>query len=125
MSSKVEVANSRLDTIKLVVAVLIITGAVAAFYFYAEQSLLYRVVGLLVGAGIAVAVALQTDKGRQIWDFFQDTQIEVRKVVWPTREETLQTTLIVIIMVIIVAIILWVLDMFLGWSIGLVMGQGG
>ena len=51
-------------------------------------------------------------------------QIEVRKVVWPTRQETIQTTLIVVVMVIIVAIILWLLDMFLGWSIGLLMGHG-
>ena len=66
-----------------------------------------------------------TPKGRGIWRFAVDARTEVRKVVWPTRQETLQTTLIVIVMVIIVAIILWLLDIFLGWSIRSLMGQGG
>ena len=79
---------------------------------------------MLVGVGISVAIALQTVKGKEIWGYFRDAQIEVRKVVWPTRQETIQTTLIVIVMVILVAIILWLLDMFLGWSIGLIMGRG-
>ena len=86
--------------------------------------MLFRVIGLLVGVGISVAIALQTVKGKEIWGYFRDAQIEVRKVVWPTRQETIQTTLIVIVMVILVAIILWLLDMFLGWSIGLIMGRG-
>ncbi len=125
MNSNVETASVKLDTFKLGLALLIAIAALVGFYFYADQSLLYRVIGLLAGAGISVAIALQTEKGRQIWGYFQDAQIEVRKVVWPTRQETVQTTLIVILMVILVAIILWLLDMFLGWSIGLLMGHGG
>ncbi|MEE8320226.1 MAG: preprotein translocase subunit SecE [Gammaproteobacteria bacterium] len=125
MNSNVETSVLKLDTLKLAIALLIVISALTAFYIYADQSLLYRVLGLLAGAGIAVAIALQTDKGRQILGYFQDAQIEVRKVVWPTRQETLQTTLIVILMVILVAIILWLLDMFLGWAIGVLMGHGG
>jgi len=114
-----------LDTFKLGLALLIVVSAVVGFYFFADQLLLYRILGLVVCAGVATAIAFQTEKGRGIWAFFQGTQIEVRKVVWPTRQETLQTTLIVIVMVIIVAIILWLLDIFLGWSIRSLMGQGG
>ncbi len=125
MNSSVETAGDKLDTVKLGLSLLIAIAALVAFYFYADQSLLYRVVGLLAAAGISVAIALQTEKGRQIWGYFQDAQIEVRKVVWPTRQETLQTTLIVILMVVLVAIILWLLDMFLGWAIGSLMGHGG
>lgn len=125
MNSNVETTGMKLDTLKLGLALLIALAALVGFYFYADQSLLYRVVGLLTAAGISVAIALQTEKGRHIWGYFHDAQIEVRKVVWPTRQETIQTTLIVIIMVVIVAIILWLLDMFLGWSIGLLMGHGG
>ena len=125
MNATVETTNTTLDTIKLGLALLIAIASLVGFYFYADQSLLYRVLGLLAGAGISVAIALQTDKGRHIWGYFHEAQIEVRKVVWPTRQETVQTTLIVILMVILVAIILWLLDMFLGWSIGMVMGHGG
>ncbi|GJM06101.1 MAG: protein translocase subunit SecE [marine bacterium B5-7] len=125
MNTNVETTGGTLDTIKLGLALLIAIAALVGFYFFADQSLLYRVLGLLTAAGISVAIALQTEKGRHTWGYFQDAQIEVRKVVWPTRQETVQTTLIVIIMVILVAIILWLLDMFLGWSIGSLMGHGG
>ncbi len=123
MNSNVETANTTLDTVKLGLSLLIVIAALVGFYIYAEQDLLYRVLGLLAAAGISIAIALQTEKGRQIWGYFHDAQIEVRKVVWPTRQETVQTTLIVIFMVVLVAIILWLLDMFLGWSIGSIMGH--
>jgi len=123
MNSTVETTGGKLDTLKLGLALLILIAALVGFYFYADESLLYRVIGLLVAVGISVAIALQTAKGREIWSYFHDAQIEVRKVVWPTRQETIQTTLLVIGMVVIVAIILWLLDMFLGWSIGSLMGH--
>ena len=125
MNSKVETVSNRLDTVKLIIALLIVGGAIAAFYIFAEHSLLIRVIGLVAGAGIAVAIAMQTERGRYVWGFLQDAQMEVRKVVWPTREETFQTTLIVIIMVIIVSLILWALDWALGSIIGKLLGRGG
>ena len=120
-----ETDTERLDIFKLSVALLIILADLVCFYLFDEYSLLLRVIALLAGAGIGIAIALQTAKGKEIWSYFHDAQIEVRKVVWPTRQETIQTTLIVVVMVILVAIILWLLDMFLGWSIGLLMGHGG
>ncbi|MCI0401529.1 MAG: preprotein translocase subunit SecE [Gammaproteobacteria bacterium] len=125
MSSKAETHGSKLDTVKLISALLIVICAVVGFYLYADQSLLLRVAGLLAGTALAVVVAVQTEKGRQFWLLAQEAQIEVRKVVWPTRQETVQTTLIVILMVVLVAIFLWLLDLFLGWSIRLLTGQGG
>ena len=124
MNSEIEAGSQKLDTFKLGLALLIIVAGLVCFYLFDDYSLLFRVIGLLVGVGISVAIALQTVKGKEIWGYFRDAQIEVRKVVWPTRQETRQTTLIVIVMVILVAIILWLLDMFLGWSIGLIMGRG-
>lgn len=124
MNSKTETVDS-MDTVKLVIALLIAVAAMAAFYIFPDQSLLIRVGGLLLGGGLAIAIGLQTSKGRNIWGFFHGAQIEVRKVVWPTRQETVQTTLIVILVVIVISIILWLLDMFLGWSIGSLMGQRG
>lgn len=123
MNSRVETQVSKLDTVKLAIALLMVIGGIVAFYLYPEVSTLLRTLGLLALIGAAVAVAYQTDKGRQLWVFFQDAQIEVRKVVWPTRQETVQTTLLVLVMVILVAIFMWLLDMFLGWAIRLLIGQ--
>ena len=125
MNSKAATHGSKLDIVKLVIAVLIVTTAVGAFYYYSDSSILVRVVGLLAATGIAIAIALQTDQGRQTWGFFKESQIEVRKVVWPTRQETVQTTLIVILMVVIVAVFMWVLDIFLAWGVHSLTGLGG
>ena len=125
MNSNVEIVNVKFEILKLALAIVIVISGIVGFYVFVEQSILLRTIGLLISVSISVFIALQTDKGRSFWNFFQDAQIEVRKVVWPTREETLQTTLIVILVVVLVAIILWLLDMFLGWSVRNLLGQGG
>ncbi len=125
MTSNVETVNVKFDIIKLVIAVLVAISTIAGFYIFSDKSSLLRFGGLLAGMVAAIGIALQTEKGRSIWTFFQDSQIEVRRVVWPTREETLQTTLIVILVVIIVGFILWLLDMFLGSAVQYLMGLGG
>ncbi len=73
-----------------------------------------RVLGLLVVVGLAVMIAYQTVAGRRVWRFASDAKVEVRKVVWPSRQETVQTTLIVFVVVLIMGIILWLFDMMLG-----------
>ena len=124
MNTKVESASGKLDFLKLVIAVAILISAMVAFYIYEDQSQLLRVVGLLAAAGVSIAIALQTDQGRNLWAFIQDAQIEVRKVVWPTRQETVNTTLIVIVVVILASLILFGLDWFLGLGIEKILGQG-
>ena len=91
----------------------ILLGGIALFYFLSEYSTLIRVLGLLVIAGAAVAIALQTASGRRIWEFATASRNEVRKVVWPSRQETVQTTLIVFAMVLVMGIVLWLFDMLL------------
>jgi len=113
------------DKIKIVAALAVIVAAITGFYYYAEVSQLLRVLALLVALGIATAVMLQTAMGQQAWAFIGDARTEVRKVVWPTRKETLQTTLIVMVMVFIVATMLWMFDMFLTWAVKMLMGLGG
>jgi preprotein translocase subunit SecE len=113
MTTKTERQNSSLDTAKLTVAVLLLTSGVIAFYWYEDQSTLYRVLGLVAITIVAVAIALTTAKGRSTVGFLQDSRTEVRKMVWPTRAETAQTTLVVFLFVIIVGIFLWLLDMLL------------
>ena len=98
------------------------TVAVFAFYYFSDYLVLVRVIGLLVAVGIAVAIALTTDLGGQLMGFVNDSRTELRKVVWPTRAETLQTSLAVVLMVIIMGIFLWLLDMFLFWLVRLLTG---
>ncbi len=125
MSTKVGVQESRGDTVKLALALLLLGAGVFGFYYFAEQSTLYRVLGLLAVAIVAVAVAYQTMQGRRAWSFVQDSRTEVRKVVWPTRNETMQTTLIVLLLVMVVCVILWALDAFLNWGFRALTGAAG
>ena len=113
MNAKAEVESSAMDTLKLALAVLLLVFGIGAFYFFEEYSTLLRVLGLLALAGAAAAIALQSAAGRRIWAFAVSSRAEVRKVVWPTRQETIQTTLIVFAMVLIVGIVLWLFDMML------------
>ena len=113
MNAKTEVVSSSMDTAKLALAVLLLAAGIGAFYYYEEHSLLLRVLGLLAIAGVAVAVAMQTMLGRRVWAFASGSRAEVRKVVWPSRQETIQTTLIVFAMVLVMGVILWLVDMML------------
>ena len=115
---------SPLDTVKLAISLTILVGGLVAFYHYADASKLFRVGGIIATVIVAVAIAFQTDKGRQVSSFIRDAQIEVRKVVWPTRQETTQTTMVVMIVVIIFAVLLWLLDLLLSGLIQTMIGRG-
>ena len=112
------------DLAKWVGAFVILASGIAGFYYWSDESLLLRVIGLLISSAAALFVAVQTHKGRATWDFVRESHTEVRKVVWPTRRETTQTTLIVIAMVGLVAIIMWILDGLLAWLVKLLLGTG-
>jgi preprotein translocase subunit SecE len=113
MNAKTEVESSGMDTAKLVLSLILLAAGIGGFYYFEAESTLLRVLGLLAVAGVAVAVALQTLPGKRIWEFAVDSKMEVRKVVWPSRQETIQTTLIVFVMVLLMGILLWLVDMLL------------
>jgi preprotein translocase subunit SecE len=125
MNARAEAGGTGLDTAKLVLAAILLVAGIYGFYYFAAYSTLLRVIALLVVGGVAAAVALQTDVGRRLWQFAGDSRNEVRKVVWPTRQETLQTTLVVIVMVLILGIVLWLFDMVLVMILRALTGQGG
>ncbi len=102
-----------MDTLKLIVAIALLITGVGVFYYFEEYSQLLRVLGLLAISGVAIFVALQSVAGRRVWNFALSSRTEVRKVVWPSRQETIQTTLIVFVMVLIIGIVLWLFDMAL------------
>jgi preprotein translocase subunit SecE len=110
MESKAVQSTNRFDLLKwLVVFVLIAIGVVGNQYFGAE-SLLYRVLALVGLAVVAVLVALRTGRGRRFAMLLKEARVEIRKVVWPTRPELVQTTLIVVVFVLVVALLLWGMD---------------
>lgn len=113
------------ENLKWASVIVLLAGALGAFYYFADQSLLLRVIGLIAVAGIALAIASQTAKGRLAWNMVGEARMEVRKVVWPTRKETVQTTGIVIAMVTVMALLLWALDGLLGFLMRQLLGHGG
>ncbi len=124
MNTKVVAETNSLDTVKLAVALAMLLAGVVAFQYYADAPRLMRVGGIILDIILAAVLASQTDKGRMVIGFVRDAQIEVRKVVWPTRQETVQTTIVVMIVVVVFAFLLWVLDIFLGWAMQSVIGHG-
>lgn len=122
MNVKASDKGNGLDGIKWLVVVALVALAVAGNMYYQQYSLLYRVLGVLALAVMAGFVAVQTVKGAAFWQLIKEAKTEVRKVVWPTRQETVQTTLIVLAFVLLMSLILWALDSFLGWLVSLVIG---
>ena len=114
--------SSPADKLKLVAALALIALGVAGYHYFEGASHLYRVLGMLVLFGAAVGLFLTTEKGRALVAFMRAARAEVRKMVWPTRQEALQTTLIVMALVVIVGIFLWLVDMFLGWGVRQLIG---
>ena len=125
MTTQAEASASVMDVAKQVISVLFAVAGIAAFYYFSEVQLLYRVLSLIFMLSIVVGVMFTTTLGKSIWGFVLESRQEVRKVVWPSRDETVRTTLLVFAMVLIVGIVLWLLDMFLFWGVRLLTGQGG
>lgn len=124
MATNAEPKNSMIDTLKLLVGLLLLIASIVVFYLFPDASLLYRVLGLLAIAGVGAAIALTSTKGKGLLTFMGLARTEVRKVVWPSRQETMQTTLMVFIIVVILSIFLWFVDMFLGWGVKVLLATG-
>ena len=108
----------------LLILVLLIAGFVANFYFSQMPWAIRAAIGI-VWLVILVAIALWTTQGQKAWIFIKAARVELRKVVWPTRQETTQTTLVVMAMVVVTALVLWGLDTLFFWAVSLVTGQRG
>ncbi|MBI2993025.1 MAG: preprotein translocase subunit SecE [Gammaproteobacteria bacterium] len=124
MNSKVETVNVKLEMFKLAGAVAVLLLGIVGFYLIPIASVLLRVLALLACVGVAVIISLQTEQGRAVWAFFSEARTEVRKIVWPSQQESIQTTGWIIVCVIFFAIVMWGLDLVLGWAIRYLIGQG-
>ena len=112
------------DKIKMAVAVLLVIAGIAGFYLLRDSALILRVASVLGGLTAAALVAWTTAPGRVFFTFAQESVAETKKVVWPSRKETVQTTGMVLAFVLVMAIFLWIVDALLVWGVKLFMGPG-
>jgi preprotein translocase subunit SecE len=118
MNAKVEKAGGNgLDIVKLTLAAVLLVSGIVAYYYFEQWSSWARIGVLLVGMVGAAAVAAFTGVGRSVREYLTESQFELRKVVWPTREETLRTTLVIIVVVIILSLMLGLIDFTLKWLV--------
>ena len=93
------------------IAALLLVAGVYAYYAFEELPIFVRVGGVLVSLALAAVVMLRTSRGQSAWQFVQSARAELRKVVWPNRQETMQTTATVLVIVLILCVFFWLLDM--------------
>jgi|TARA_B100001996_G_scaffold373228_1_gene350475 preprotein translocase subunit SecE len=99
-------------------SLMMLLSGVVMFYYFSDIRLFYRVLGMLTIIGMSSFVLYQTDFGKTAYSYIIDSKIELKKVTWPTKQETTQTALGVIVIVVIIGLILWLLDMLFAWAIG-------
>jgi len=117
MSAQTETSQSgALDIVKLLIAAAAIIGGLYSYYYYeVELALPLRVLMVLGGTGAGIAIAMTSTQGHRLWHFIQGSRVEIRKVVWPTKQETTQTAIAVFVFTLIMAVFFWVLDSGLLW----------
>ena len=106
----------------LIAAIGVLVIGMILFYYFSDIRLFYRVVGMIAVLILSGYIGYQSDFGKLVYSYVTDSKIELKKVTWPTKQETTQTTLGVIFVVIVVGILLWLFDMLLGWAIGTLYG---
>jgi preprotein translocase subunit SecE len=117
MTTQTETSQSGvLDILKLLISASVLVGGVYGYYFYENDlALPLRVLMVLGGTGVGIALAMTSTQGQRLWHFIQGSRVEIRKVVWPTRQETTQTAIAVFIFTFIMALFFWALDSGLLW----------
>lgn len=122
MSANVETPSNSMDIVKWIFTIALLGGAVVGNSMYDDMSVLVRAIGVVAAIAVALGIAATTSKGQTFIAFAKEARIEVRKVVWPTRQETTHTTFIVMIATVIMALILWGLDGILFRVVGFLTG---
>ena len=122
MTAAAEEKQYRLDGLKWLVILLLVAGAIYANQYFSAEPILYRVIGLVSTLIVAGFISIQTAKGASVLELAYGARIEWRKVVWPTKQERNQTTLIVVAVILLMALILWGIDSLLSWIASLIMG---
>ena len=116
-------AEGALDTAKLVLATIFVAGGIVAFYWFAALPVWQRTLMVVAGAVIGVLLAFASQPGRELWSFVDGSRIELRKMVWPTRQEAVQTTLLLVVFVAILGVVMLLIDMGLNLAIQSLLGR--
>jgi preprotein translocase subunit SecE len=124
MSEKVENVPNPMDLVKWIIVAILLGGLVFAYTTYEDVSVLYRALGAVAIVVVAGFIAATTFKGKTFLAFAKDARIEVRKVVWPTRQEVVRMTLVILAATALVGVLLYFIDMIIVWVVGLVTGIG-
>jgi len=117
MATQTETSQSgALDIVKLLIAAVALVGGLYAYYYFANDvAQALRVLMVLGGAIAGIGIAMTSTQGQQLWHFIQGSRVEIRKVVWPTRQETTQTAIAVFVFTLVMMLFFWGLDSGLLW----------
>lgn len=124
MSQHIKTHGGNMDSLKWIIVFFLIAMGTIGNYQYSEEPLVLRVLAIMVLAAVTFAIAFKTQKGQKFWQFALEAKTELKKVVWPNRQETVQTTFMVLAIVAIVGLILWGIDAFLLKAIAWLIGYG-
>ena len=114
--------ESKSNNTYLIVSIIVLISGMILFYYFSDVRLFYRVLAMISVVILSGFIGYQSDFGKLVYSYISDSKVEIKKVTWPTKQETTQTTLGVILVVIVVGILLWLFDMLLGWAIGTLYG---
>ena len=117
--------SSFIDTVKLLLSAAALFSGLFSYYYYLQVSLPLRVLMVLGGLLVGTAIAMTSFQGKQLFSFIQSSRIEIRKVIWPTNQETSQTTIAVFVFTLVMGIFFWGLDSFLLWLTRTMVGSAG
>jgi len=113
-----------IDKIKLALSLLLLAVGIAGFYLFEDKAMVIRILAVLAGIVASIAVAWTTPGGKQALNFFNESVAEAKRVVWPTRQETIQTTTAVFVLVVIMAAFLALVDISFAYMVQWIMGRG-
>ncbi len=113
------------DALKIALAAAALLGGVVAYYWFKDEPQVLRVLMVLGGLVAGLVLLYWSAPGRELWAYVQSSRVELRKMVWPTRQETIRTTAVVFVFVMALAVFFWLVDMGLAWGARHVTGQGG
>jgi preprotein translocase subunit SecE len=125
METKVEEQPTIVDTAKLALAILVVLLGLVGYYYFGSANAFLRALGVIAALGVGAVVAFTTLQGRTLWKFIQSAKVELNKVFWPTREETIQTTLVVLVVALLGGVVFFLIDRALLWMTTSIMGRGG